>query len=451
MGRSDVAEGDTRLPGSGGAHVAALDSSRALLMLLGLVVHAAAPYRGSGSWLVDDAAGLESLGLLSAWISTFRMPAFFLLAGLLSAWALGRRSGAGFLSRRATRLLLPLAASALTLNALQHAWLAGHAADECLPGAVCAVSVPAAPWLGHLWFLLDLFVYTALLVVVAPSLPRIGATLERWLATLARAARLPLAIAAAALACFAWSLAIGVATLTFDVLDRPFLGFWYFSWVADHLFFFAAGAVLAALPAFRARLAAPPPISVVALAGLAGTLAFMAREALPLHRNSLAGKIAFEFAETVPTVLLTVFAVAACLRLHRWIGHHAARLARWSYSIYLTHHLVVVAVALVLLEVELPPIVKFAVTLASAAMLSTLAAAIIERSRVLTWLFNGESRPPLAKPAGQADPSPRESPQSATAAARVVPSDLDILETEVPGKTVVRAAADADAADRLAG
>jgi glucan biosynthesis protein C len=84
MARSDVAEGNPPLPGRDGAHLAALDSSRAILMLLGLVIHAAAPYREPGGWLVDDPAGLESLTLLSAWIATFRMPAFFLLAGLLS-------------------------------------------------------------------------------------------------------------------------------------------------------------------------------------------------------------------------------------------------------------------------------------------------------------------------------------------------------------------------------
>jgi glucan biosynthesis protein C len=448
MGRSDVAESGSRLPGSTGAHIAALDSSRALLMLLGLVIHAAAPYRDPVGWLVNDAAGLESLGLLSAWISTFRMPAFFLLAGLLSSWALGRRDGAAFLSRRAMRLLLPLAACAVTLNAVQHAWLAGHAARECLDGAACATSVPAVPWLGHLWFLLNLFFYTALLVVAAPWLPRAGAMLERWLGRLPGASRLPLGLAAAALACFAWSLAIGVATLTFDVLDRPFLGFWYFGWVADHLFFFATGAVLAAMPSFRARLAAPLPHSLAAMAGVAGTIAFLARETLPLHRDSLSGKIVFELAEVVPAVLLTVFALSACLRLHRWIAPHAAKLARWSYSIYLTHHLVVVAVALALLEVALPALVKFAVTLATAAAVSTLAAVGIERSRVLTLMFNGESRQPLASTAGRAGADTVGSPQSAASSA--APSDLDILETAVPPGARAQATAGADAADRIA-
>jgi glucan biosynthesis protein C len=352
------------------------------------------------------------------------------------------------------RLLLPLAACAVTLNALEHAWLANRAADLCVAGATCAVNLPTTPWLGHLWFLLDLFVYTALLVVVAPWLPPVGATVERGLARLPGAARLPLALALAVLACFGWSLAIGVATLTFDVLDQHLLGFWSFTWVADHLFFFATGAVLAALPSFRAWLTGPLPIALTALSGLAGTIAVIARETLPLHRDSLTGKIAFEFAETIPAVLLTVFAVTACIRLHRWIRPYTAKLASWSYSVYLVHHLVVVAVALALLDVALPPVVKFAVALVTTAVFSTLAAAGIERSRWLTLMFNGELRQPVATAVGHAGSSgvavADAGPQSVTARASAAPSDLDILETPLAARAHARATAETDAADRKA-
>jgi len=166
--------------------------------------------------------------------------------------------------------------------------------------------------------------------------------------------------------------------------------------------------------------------------------------------DSLAGKIAFEFAETVPAVLLTVFAVTACIRLHRWIRPYAAKLARWSYSIYLVHHLVVVAVALALLDVALPPLVKFAVALATAAAVSTFAAAGIERSRWLALIFNGESRQPATSTAVHAGVDTVEGPQAATATSSAAPSDLDILETSVPAKALARANPGADAADRLA-
>lgn len=150
-------------------------------------------------------------------------------------------------------------------------------------------------------------------------------------------------------------------------------------------------------------------------------------------------------------MLLTVFAVTACMRLHRWIRPYAARLARWSYSVYLVHHLVVVAVALSLLDVALPPLVKFAVVLATAAGLSTLIAAGIERSRWLTLMLNGESSQPVVTTVGDAAAVAVASPPPATASTGAAPSDLDILETPVPGKTRVPATAEADAADRLAG
>jgi hypothetical protein len=87
----------------------------------------------------------------------------------------------------------------------------------------------------------------------------------------------------------------------------------------------------------------------------------------------------------------------------------------------------------------------------AAAVASTLAAAGIERSRLLTLVFNGESRRPETMTRGDAAATAAASRAHAPAAARAVPSDLDILETTVTSKAIARPTADADATDRLAG
>jgi glucan biosynthesis protein C len=438
---------------AGGERLDALDASRGLLMLLGLVIHAAAPYRAPGGWLVDEPGGSEWLTQASTWISTFRMPAFFLLAGLLSAWALERRRGWTFLARRSGRLLLPLAACALTVNLLQQAWLDGHRAAECVAAGPCAVNAAAAPWLGHLWFLLDLFVYTAILVAVAPWLKPVALAAQRAFGALPRALAGPTLVLLPLAALFAWSLGIGAATLALDVLDRPLLGFWSFSWVAGHLFFFLAGALLAALPTMRSLLSAPVPLAVPLVSGALGTLAFALRHALVLPRDTLGGKIAFELLDAVPTVLLTVFAISACLRLHRHARSLSGLVARWSYSVYLFHHVVAVGVALWLLDAPLPMPAKFLVTLAAVALLPVLAAAAIERSRALTLLFNGEWRVPArARGAAAGAGSPRT---AATAAPAPAPGSgawvLELLETPVRAPAAEPRPADSAAPDRLAG
>lgn len=444
--RADAA----RSPVPNGERIDALDASRGFLMLLGLVIHAAAPYRDLGGWLVDEPGGSALLTHLSVWISTFRMPAFFLLAGLLSAWALQRRAGAPFLARRAGRLLLPLAVCAVTLNLLQRAWVDAEVAQRCAVGAACVVNQATAPWLGHLWFLLDLFVYTVILVGAAPLFRRVALVLQSAIGMLPRWLAATTLVVLPFVALFAWSLAVGTATFAFDALDRPWLGFWSFTWVADHLFFFVVGAVLAAIPATRALLASPFPLSIPVLSGVLGTLALVARAAIDMPRNSPVEKIAWEFLDAVPTVLLTVFAITACLRLQRHARGLAGLVARWSYSVYLFHHLVAVAVALWLLDVALPLAVKFAITLATVALVPVLAAVVVERSRILTLLFNGEWRVPTRDRVATAGSTPAAAPapQAAPGSGAWV---LEILEAPVRVPAAARESAEQASRDRLAG
>ena len=67
-----------------------MDSMRSVLMLLGVVLHAARPY-DSNDWQVKDAARLELLDGLVAGIHLFRMPAFFVVAGYFAMYLLVRR------------------------------------------------------------------------------------------------------------------------------------------------------------------------------------------------------------------------------------------------------------------------------------------------------------------------------------------------------------------------
>jgi glucan biosynthesis protein C len=386
---------------AGASRVEALDSVRALLMLLGLWIHAAAPYRESARWLVDDAAASTLLGLSSAWLTEFRMPAFFFLAGLLAVWALQRRPRGQFMGRRTLRLLLPLAVALLTLNVAQNLLLAGYADSRCTAGGPCGVNVPAPFALGHLWFLLDLMLYSALLVVAWPMLERLGARLARTPA-IGQRTGLAAGVAIAVAAFAAWKLGVGLTTTVLPVLRGNLLGFWSFTWAADHAFFFVAGAALALLPSFRGRIAAAPSAAATLLLGVAGTLALWAVTIAGLTRDSVAQKAVYAVATAVPAVLLTAFAICALLLLHTRVGDAMRSAARWSYSIYLFHHLAIVGVALLLLGVDWPVAAKFGVVLAAGAAIAIACAMLVARVPLLTLLFNGEMparAPPVAVPA----------------------------------------------------
>ena len=90
----------------------ALDALRAIMMLLGLVIHTAASYMttdlGQGWPLKDVNSTHLSFDILSGYIHGFRMPIFFAVAGFFSALLFFNQSPKSMLLNRIKRILLPL-------------------------------------------------------------------------------------------------------------------------------------------------------------------------------------------------------------------------------------------------------------------------------------------------------------------------------------------------------
>lgn len=93
----------------------ALDSLRAVMMLLGIAIHAVLPYLppepGKESKLPFYDAGAASLGYLLVihYIHSFRMPVFFVMAGFFTALLKERRGTRALLVNRFQRIVVPFA------------------------------------------------------------------------------------------------------------------------------------------------------------------------------------------------------------------------------------------------------------------------------------------------------------------------------------------------------
>jgi len=152
---------------TGGGRLHHLDALRALAMLLGIALHASfrsRPQTGTGAdvlrWLVDV-------------IHSFRMPLFFLMAGIFAALLVERRGAAGFVANRAERIAVPLGIGLLALVPLQELLAAserGQAVHYTFGGP------------GHLWFLEFLLVF----YLAALALRRVRAVKELTRAMRAR-------------------------------------------------------------------------------------------------------------------------------------------------------------------------------------------------------------------------------------------------------------------------
>ena len=157
----------------------AFDSLRAVMMLLGLVIHSAMGYivfPADRVWPFKDPHPSAFFDLLVMFIHSFRMPVFFVIAGFFAAFLYTTR-GAGVLFRnRVERIALPLACAWIILFPLI-ILASGFAHTRS------SVQVSIDPndltigrllnRLLHLWFLYDLLILYGAALLVMPFVQRI--------------------------------------------------------------------------------------------------------------------------------------------------------------------------------------------------------------------------------------------------------------------------------------
>jgi surface polysaccharide O-acyltransferase-like enzyme len=144
-----------------------LDALRSCAMLLGLLVHAGTLAHEP----VSSAVNVVS--------EHFRMATFFVVSGFFAALLAQRRGPIAYVRARVAVLLVPLCTGLVLLNPLTnwliYLWHAGPVGfGDYLAGARPHPSAGPQVWHLHLWFLVSLSVYVALVPLVAPILRRAG-------------------------------------------------------------------------------------------------------------------------------------------------------------------------------------------------------------------------------------------------------------------------------------
>jgi glucan biosynthesis protein C len=337
-----------------------IDAARACLMLLGIVLHALNPYIDTVRWLVADAATVPVFTAFNDWIHAFRMPAFFLIAGFLSAATLSRVDPRAFVAKRARRLLLPFAFALLTINAAVY-WLLRRFRDTtCAPDVACAVTLPAGTWVGHLWFLPILFIFTLALIPARAELrgnARMRSMLlatGTWITAHSVAALALLAVVVATVRAL-----IAMIAWVYPGIYATHGGFALPGRDIVLALFFGVGALL-----WDSGIKMPARITCATLATLVllGTFALVSAWQLRIDSTALDRAIA-SILESAAIVALTAFALLLSFRLC-WRARAVLQFgARHAYPIYIVHQPVIVLLSLSLLGSALPAIWKFAIVL----------------------------------------------------------------------------------------
>lgn len=362
----------------------ALDNLRALLMWLGIVLHVAAIYTVNPSPLPwRDTHRTQLADVACAFIHTFRMPTFFILAGFFVMSLLQARGAKGMATHRLARLGAPfvvfwiplttvcgLFAALFVHRMVRSSWGVDISLVNPPPG------VPRGPNTLHMWFLWMLLWFSLATAVLArfedlrPLFAAAGVFLRRlavrWWGCLVLA--LPLQMAGYA---YAQGLLISSGLFLPPVAEWLHYGTFFVFGLALH-------AGRSELFAFFER-----RCWVFVVAGLATFLT----TGVMLHRQSSPSDIAFVYG--MAAWLWSFAAIGLALRLlptrHRMLSY----LADSSYWIYLIHFPLTIAIGLVLYGLDISPLWKIGINIALTSLMCLFSYRVWVRRTWIGELLNG--------------------------------------------------------------
>lgn len=131
-----------------------MDLARAVLMILGVFYHAGLIYSIGDGWRVQAEAASIWFNYLADFSHFFRMPAFYIVGGFFLALSLSKYDIQRVLIDRTFRLLVPMFVVGFSFNSIMNYYSNNIIVDESL-----FLYVIKGQWLGHLWFIGNLFVY----------------------------------------------------------------------------------------------------------------------------------------------------------------------------------------------------------------------------------------------------------------------------------------------------
>jgi peptidoglycan/LPS O-acetylase OafA/YrhL len=348
---------------------AGLDALRAAMVLLVVFHHAAVTYSGVGSWFYLEAAPAGSLThklftILLATDQAYFMGLLFLLAGYFTPQSLDRHGTPGYIKERLTRLGIPLLVFGFLIGPMTIALAQTAKGHAFLPTLVLVWG--RHPFeSGPLWFVLALLIFSAVYLAwrrLAPAASDRAPSRFPSNLTLTVAALVTGAVA------FALRLVWPVGTTVFNLQ----LGYF-----ASYVVLFAAGCIgarsrwLDHVPARQRRtwlIVMAISLAVLAVKMLLEAPGVASQAGAPVtHAESSEGgwsvsAALYAFWEPLVAWGAILGLVHLFRRLFPKLGPTWTALARRSYTIFIIHPPVLVAVALAVRDVPAPPLVKFAIT-----------------------------------------------------------------------------------------
>lgn len=347
-----------------------LDALRGGMMMLGIVLHACMLYLAEPPAryvFPTDHNTAYVFDVTLAFIHSFRMPTFFILAGFFTSLLIEKRGLRGTYTNRAKRILAPLAAGVVTILPITALFMltfmlsARFGTHDFIPAIgpvnelkqeLIAQGFPIdKPTLGHLWFLYYLcFFY--LLIPLCRFLARYSLKFEdrvkRWLVS-------PLLLVAFAVltAASLWSFQGGVIFMEYSFLNPHLPALLYFS------LFFVVGYIFHHYPVFLPALARNVP-SLAVLAVILFPLSLYASHLdVSAGGDSFALHLGAVLAHGLCTWVLVYLFMGSALRFFDRDSPWIIYVSQSAYWVFLVHLPLVFLAGWWLVQFDFPAPLKF--------------------------------------------------------------------------------------------
>ncbi|MFT7088364.1 MAG: glucan biosynthesis protein C [Glaciecola sp.] len=353
-----------------------LDNLRAVLMVLGLVLHTCAAFSADQYWLVSYTQSLPWAYAAADAIHIFRMPLFFMVSGFFAFVLLQKQSVRNFCLTKVKRIGWPLISVLLLIN-IPSFYILSY-----VSGLAQYTYVNAGDFAGHLWFLINLLVYFCAYACIHFVVARIRPPEDKL-----RAAMFMLLIL----------LTIPIFHLCILALNKvgipiysslPVIGSIYS--IFSYLDYFLIG-VMFALLTHQSML--------LVLASYMGVLVFLPLlliGALPWWLPSIINVITLPYIEHIQAITVSLFVWLGATLIFATQSWWSKGLSAASYSIYLFHHAIIIALVLGLntinhaANIVINPYLAFTLVLGlSFAFTVFIHFLVVTRSTKLQLMFNG--------------------------------------------------------------
>lgn len=356
-----------------------MDSMRAILMVLGVVLHSAQIFNPEQNWVIYSNNTDSIMAYIVSFISMFRMPAFFVVAGYFCFLTIKKYPLKIFLTLRFKRLLIPFFFTALIINSFQVAFLnwIGWQPFELLE------YLANGEYISHLWFLINLAVYflcVGLIVILFKAKPKTSPGVDlchnilKKIPVLAMVFIMPL-----------FTLGILALNKTSFPLYSSFFGVFNTYTILLYVPFFIFGVALATDRNFLERFCSVNPFACVAIISISLGIAN-----LIIDINSIFFLALSEYL----FALSQWFSVLVCFYGFYHFCNKQSKLMRMlsdsSYTVYLFHHILVIIFGTFLVHFGSSALVSCLLLISIVTVLTLIIHKyLIAKNKVLLFMFNG--------------------------------------------------------------